>query len=476
MDLFKQILADYCDEMLFFGSVYITSGEEVVYEANCGPRDIQSYTQFKQFAQHYHLDEVTSDAKYQVGLNTSDSKYRIGSNTKEFAAALLQQMLSQEVLETTTIGDYLPWFPNNACKDVTLHNLLTMSSGIVDYSGNPKVYLDWGWRPYLGEVSLNLNGPEAFSNLFCTCEQQGGATKFVPGTLFEYSNCNYYLIGNIIEQLKANKQGYISPEYYFGNILEQRILSTLEMDDSGTFNAIGIYEKMTTGYIYKDNQFLPCTTGRLPDTGGPEPYQNIFENPYSNPMVLYSAGNMYSTVKDMHTWDLSLYGDLILDEQQKANAFTPYQKVSDESEDHTADHAFQCEYFGYGWFVNYVPKYDRRKIYCPETFELPGKMKELNKHEKFLSYSGSYPYSWVTSFSRLLDRKQAVMVFSNYNQTGYETDCIAQEIRNVIFYGEQHRSEQCENVLNGNTQRALNDEEFREKVTDKCRVEAEALP
>ncbi|WP_194867622.1 serine hydrolase domain-containing protein [Pseudoalteromonas sp. PPB1] len=477
VDLFKQILADYCGNS-FFGTVYVTSGDDVVYEANCGPRNIPSYTQFMTFATQHNIDTNTLGAKYQVGFNTSDSKYRIGSNTKEFTAALLQKKLSQEEIETKTIGDYLSWFPKNACKDVTLHNLLTMSSGIDNYSDNPEVYLNWGWRPFLYEPGLNLNGPEAFSNRFCTCQKQGGVPSFTPGEKFEYSNCNYYLLGNIIEQLAARKQGKIPSEFYFGNILKRKILDKLAMADSGTFNAIGVYENMTTGYVDKDNPLLSDTTGRLPDMGLPD-YPNILESPYSNSMVLYSAGNMYSTVKDMHRWDKGLYGNLILDHDQKEIAFTPYQKADNgaqgdkecqaaqddkecqaaqdgnEPQDTQPDSVSQCEYFGYGWFVNYIPKIYTEELDCPDTPISPDEMEKLQGFEKFVSYSGNYPYSWVTSFSRLLDRNQAVMVFSNYNKTGYETDCIAQEIRNVIFYNKAYRSKHCQNVLNGGMRKQL---------------------
>lgn len=226
---------------------------------------------------------------------------------------------------------------------------------------------------------------------------------------------------------------------------------------------------MTTGYVNKDNLLLSDTTGRLPETGvsdcqaitGLPDCADILESPYSNPMVLYSAGNMYSTVKDMHLWDKGLYGDSILNDEQKKRAFTPYQKAGNEAQDdkepqdQNSDSVSQCEYFGYGWFVNYIPKTYTEELDCPDTPISPAEMEKLQGYEKFVSYSGNYPYSWVTSFSRLLDRKQAVMVFSNYNKTGYETDCIAQEIRNVIFYNKAYRSKHCQNVLNGGVQKQL---------------------
>ncbi|MBQ4862397.1 beta-lactamase family protein [Pseudoalteromonas sp. MMG013] len=445
LEKFNIIVNEYCDKnkQLFFGSIYVTSGESEVYKANCGPQNIQKEVQF----------------------NTSDSKYRIGSNTKAFTAAILLKMLAHEDLKTKTIGDYLPWYPNNECKKVSLHNLLSMSSGIDDYSNNSEVFLNWGWRPYLGNASLDLNGPEAFANGFCTCTEQGDKPSFTPGSKFTYSNCNYYLIGNIIEQIAAGTQGEIDPSYYFGNIVKEKILDTLSMHDSGTFNAIGIYENMTNGYVYKENPYLPCTTGRLPPTGGPAPYENIFLNPYSNPLVLYSAGDMYSTVKDMHKWDQGLYGDKILNAEQKGRAFAPYQRTENKNE---------CEYFGYGWFVTYItPSKYGMVADCPDNLtDFDNRMKEpdeLKKYEKFLQYSGHYPYSWVTSFSRLLERDQSVMVFSNYNKVGYESDCIAEEFRNIIFYNDKHRTEQCQQILDNS--RALKEkvERVRELNWEECR-------
>ncbi|WP_234401270.1 serine hydrolase domain-containing protein [Pseudoalteromonas sp. T1lg23B] len=403
---------DYCNKMVFFGTVYITAADQVVYEANCGPQNMQ-----------YEVD------------NTIKSKYRIGSNTKAFAAAILMRMLEGKDLRTQTIGDYLPWYPKNQCADVSLHHLLTMSSGIDNYSDNEQVYDNYGWRPFLYDQTTNLNGPEGFSNRFCTCTEQGDAPSFTPGSQYQYSNCNYYLIGNIIEQLAAGQQGDINREFWFENIVKEQILNPLNMTDSGSFSAIGIYKNMTTGYIYKDNQYLPLANGRPPEVGGPAPYEDILVNPYSNPLVLYSAGDMYSTVEDMHKWDQGLYGTQILDDVQKLAAFAPYSNTgSTES----------CEYYGYGWFVTFIDPNQYGKVSdCPQN---PNDT-NLRKYEKFLQYSGSYPYSWVTSFNRLLERDQSVMVFSNYVKTGTESDCISSEIRNIIFYSDSHRSTACQGVL-----------------------------
>ena len=60
--------------------------------------------------------------------NSVKSKYRIGSNTKAFSAAILMKMLDGKDLRQETIGDHLPWYPDNQCADVSLHHLLTMSS------------------------------------------------------------------------------------------------------------------------------------------------------------------------------------------------------------------------------------------------------------------------------------------------------------------------------------------------------------
>ncbi|WP_312037136.1 serine hydrolase domain-containing protein [Pseudoalteromonas sp. MMG012] len=413
LEMIETTVRDYCDKMVFFGTIYITSEESTVYEANCGPQNIQ----------------------YDVA-NTKESKYRIGSNTKAFASTVLLRMLEGKDLREEKVGDYLPWFPKNQCADVSLHDLLIMSSGIDNYSNNEQVYDNYGWRPYLYDQTLNLNGPEDFSNRFCTCTEQDNKPSFTPGSKYEYSNCNYYLVGNIIEQLAAGSQGDISRQFWFRNIVKEQILDPVNMTESGAFSAIGIYQNMTTGYISNQNQYLPLANGRPPLTGGPAPYENILVNPYSNPLVLYSAGDMYSTVEDMHKWDQALYTDNILNEAQKLAAFAPYSNTGSTKE---------CEYYGYGWFVTYIDPNQYGKVAdCPAD---PTEA-NLRKYEKFIQYSGSYPYSWVTSFNRLIERDQSVMVFSNYVKTGTESDCIAGEIRNIIFYSDKHRTEACQTVLN----------------------------
>jgi CubicO group peptidase (beta-lactamase class C family) len=372
--------------------------------------------------------------------NTLQSKYRIGSNTKAFAAAILMRILEGKDLRQETVGDYLPWYPKNECANVSLHHLLTMSSGIDNYSDNEEVYDNYGWRPFLSETDpaskLTLTGPEVFSKRFCSCTGQGDKPSFTPGSQYVYSNCNYYLIGNIIERFLSGNQGEVPEEFWFRNVLQEQILNPLNMTDSGSFSAIGVYKDMTTGYIFKDNQYLPLANGRPPELGGPVPYENILVNPYSNPLVLYSAGDMYSTVEDMHKWDQGLYGTQILNEAQKLAAFAPYSNTNSSE---------SCEYYGYGWFVTYIDPNQYGKVAdCPQN---PADT-NLRQYEKFLQYSGSYPYSWVTSFNRLLERDQTVMVFSNYVKTGTESDCISSEIRNIIFYSDKHRSISCQNVLN----------------------------
>ncbi|USD28985.1 beta-lactamase family protein [Pseudoalteromonas sp. SCSIO 43201] len=416
LEMIAAVVKEYCDANLFFGTIYITSVDKVIYQHHCGPQNMQ----------------------YDVA-NSVKSKYRIGSNTKAFSAAILMNMLDGKDLRQETIGDHLPWYPDNQCADVSLHHLLTMSSGINNYSDNEAVYDNYGWRPYLYDSNLDLNGPEDFSNRFCTCGAeagQSGTPSFTPGSKYEYSNCNYYLIGNIIEQLAAGKQGNIGREYWFANIVQEQILNPLNMTDSGSYSAIGVYSNMTTGYIYNQNQYLPLANGRPPATGGPAPYEDILVNPYSNPLVLYSAGDLYSTVEDMHKWDQGLYGTQILSDAQKLAAFAPYSNTGSSTE---------CEYYGYGWFVTYVDPNQYGKVAnCPEN---PADA-NLRMYEKFLQYSGSYPYSWVTSFTRLLERDQSIMVFSNYVKEGIESDCIADEIRNIIFYSDKHRTEECQQDLN----------------------------
>src|SRR6266404_5400199 len=123
--------------------------------------------------------------------NTPQTKFRLGSLTKQFTAMavmMLQERGKLSVLDS--ICKYLPDCPES-CQPITIHHLLTHTSGIPNFG-----------------YSLNQVEQVGLSSLLTRhMEQLRRLTlEFKPGAQFRYSNSGYILLGHIIE--KASGEPY----------------------------------------------------------------------------------------------------------------------------------------------------------------------------------------------------------------------------------------------------------------------------
>ena len=70
--------------------------------------------------------------------NGIDTKFRIGSITKQFAAMLIMQLVEEgKIGVEAKMTDYLPDYRKDTGDRVTIHHLLTHTSGIPAYTGLP---------------------------------------------------------------------------------------------------------------------------------------------------------------------------------------------------------------------------------------------------------------------------------------------------------------------------------------------------
>ncbi len=225
--------------------------------------------------------------------NTPQTKYRIGSTTKQFTAMAILLLQDLGLLQVQDlICNYIPECPDS-WQEVTLHHLLTHTSGIPDLTEFPDF--------------------KAFKGLPSTPEQTIARFKdepldFQPGEKWHYSNSGYVLLGYIIEQ--AAGQSYQV-------FLQQNIFDPLQM----TY----------TGYDHNDGSLATGYTGR----------DSHWETPdYIDMTLPYAAGGLYSTVEDLYRWDQALYGEQFVPEESLKLMFTPYVKTT-----------FTGLHYGYGWFI-----------------------------------------------------------------------------------------------------------------------------
>ena len=131
--------------------------------------------------------------------NAPDTKFRLGSITKQFTATLILQLVEEGKLSLdTTLAKALPYYRQDTGARVTIHHLLSHTSGIPSYTGLPNFFKDVSRNPY--EV-------KDFVLKYCS-----GDLEFDPGTTFRYNNSGYFLLGAIVEQLTGKAYAQVLKE------------------------------------------------------------------------------------------------------------------------------------------------------------------------------------------------------------------------------------------------------------------------
>jgi CubicO group peptidase (beta-lactamase class C family) len=154
---------------------------------------------------------------------TPEMAYPIGSISKQFTAtaALLLQQDGKLSLDDK-VSKYFPELTR--AKDVSLRNLMTMTSGYEDFA--PQDYIIPAWRRPIDPL-VNIH------------EWAEKPLDFEPGTDWQYSNTNYVLLGLIVQKVSGE------PLYQF---IRERVLAPLKLD--GVFNTYTQREKLqVVGYV-----------------------------------------------------------------------------------------------------------------------------------------------------------------------------------------------------------------------------------
>ncbi|MDQ1592175.1 MAG: hypothetical protein QOG71_2802 [Pyrinomonadaceae bacterium] len=214
--------------------------------------------------------------------NEVDTKFRLGSITKQFTSALILQLVEQGKLKLDgKLSEYLPDYRKDVGDKVTIHHLLTHTSGIPSYTGLPKFFEDVSRNPYT---------VAEFVKQFASND-----LEFEPGTKFRYNNSGYFLLGAIIEKIHGKP---------YEQVIKENIFDPLGMKNSGYDHHDTILTKRASGY-----QKTPVG------------YTNA---PYLDMSIPYAAGSLYSTVEDLYLWDQALYADKIVSAKNKELMYKPF--------------------------------------------------------------------------------------------------------------------------------------------------------
>jgi CubicO group peptidase (beta-lactamase class C family) len=236
---------------LFSGSVLIARNGKVLLRQGYGEADREK-----------HL------------VNTAQTKFRIASLTKQFTAMAILILQTQGKLN---VGDrictYLPNCPTS-WQAITIHHLLTHTSGILDFGSFPD---------YLTTQGLPSSPTQTIARF------KDKPLDFQPGKKFSYSNSGYVVLGAIIEQ--ASGKSYEA-------FLKAYIFVPLQMVNSGYDHNKG---DLAVGYRDQTNvaDFIDMS-------------------------IPYAAGGLYSSVEDLYRWDQALYTDKLISKSLRDKMFTSF--------------------------------------------------------------------------------------------------------------------------------------------------------
>lgn len=225
--------------------------------------------------------------------NTTDTKFRIASITKQFTAFLVLQMVEEGILNLKdSITKYIHWYPPEKGNKISIHHLLSHTSGLPHYEAFPDFFPEKSRRKYSHEQFVRMISE---TNLISD-----------PGTKFSYSSFGYYILGYILELLTGKS---------YGELLNEKILAPLGLNNTTLDDNVTIIEKRAEGY---DNYF-----GVLYNEG------------FRDMSTALATGDMISTVFDLFLWDQSLYTDTLLSDQYRELLFKPGPGN-----------------YAYGWFID----------------------------------------------------------------------------------------------------------------------------
>ncbi|MFK7775434.1 MAG: serine hydrolase [Saprospiraceae bacterium] len=225
--------------------------------------------------------------------NKADTKHRLASISKQFTAMAIVQLAAENKLKLDApITNYLPDYPKANGNIITIHHLLTHTSGLPNYTSFPN------YREMMVKHHNPMDLVKSFADL---------PLDFKPGAEYAYSNSGYALLGVIIEKVSGKT---------YEQVLQDQIFSPLKMNNTGYDNNSTVLKNRASGYYKNVNSFVNAG--------------------YINMTAAYAAGALYSTVEDLYLWDQALYTEQLAAKKYMDLLF----------EKHTPARG---GHYGYGW-------------------------------------------------------------------------------------------------------------------------------
>lgn len=275
-------VAEKQQEIQFSGSIYVREGDKTLMSESFGYAN-----------------------RSEKIINQPSTRFSIASGSKIFTSIAICQLVEEGALAfDTKLSDCLDTAFPHFDEKITIHHLLTHTSGVPDYFDEDEMddyEMLWENLPM-----YRMRSAKDFLPMFRHEEMQDKA-----GSAFEYNNAGYILLGLVIEQISG---------LCFTDYIEEKVFKTAGMMGSGYFSMDELPGDVATGYMEKPDGGWKSNIYSLPVKGGPD-------------------GGAYVTAADMGSFWGALMSGRLLSEGMARLLLAPRENVTEDI------------FYGYGGYM-----------------------------------------------------------------------------------------------------------------------------
>jgi CubicO group peptidase (beta-lactamase class C family) len=232
--------------------------------------------------------------------NSNTSVYGVGSFTKSFTSTAIMKLVQERKISTDdNLYSFFPGLGETA-RDITIHHLLSMSSGIYEDFSRSKTY-------DIENVVFPQPDPITTHQLVHYFGELTSDKS--PGKKFDYSNINYIFLAAIVEQVSGLDYGTFLKENFF--------------DPFSMHSSVFGMENVAPGLLAHPYTGLPNSHD------APDDWHDSW---------VKGAGGNFASAEDIYRWMNAVNQRRVLDSVHTEKLFFSHTKSGNES-------------YGYGWEI-----------------------------------------------------------------------------------------------------------------------------
>ena len=259
-----------------------------------------------------------ANVQHQVSVNL-ETIFPIASITKQFTAAAILILQQDGMLNVTDrICEYIEECPD-AWSEITIHQVLTHTSGLPGArkeDGSSNLMAEYSGIHQMDPVRVGLNMMSVLSKGYLFDLMKTNTLENPPGTVFNYSNTGYVLMGMVIDNITGSYRLFMN----------ERIFKPVGMTRTGLKDGETIRYNVAGEYTLRNGELIKNEERYITEIG--------------------SAGHVFSNLTDLQKWDAILNTEKILTNESKKLLWQKHHAMDPE------DSFFGEVGYGYGWVID----------------------------------------------------------------------------------------------------------------------------